>query len=88
MVVDRHKLTVFYHKSLDMDAHSIGEEKLRTVFVFVLAHLEGRIQPSLAINANSPNKETNKHLDYNALKVHLKSWCQEIDLILDFSDIF
>ena len=45
--------------------HSIGQEELRRVFVFLLAHLEGRIQPSLAINANSPNKETNKHLDYN-----------------------
>ena len=53
LVVDRHKLTVFYHKSLEMDVHSIGEGKLRTVFVFVLAHLEG---PRTVINANSYQK--------------------------------
>jgi len=33
LVVDRHKLTVFYLKSFDMDSHSSGQEKLRTVFV-------------------------------------------------------
>ena len=42
LVVDRHKLTVFNLKSFDMDAQSIGQEKLRSVFVFVLAHLAGR----------------------------------------------
>ena len=38
------------------DAQAIGQEKLRTVFVFALAHLEGPPKPSLATIVNSNSK--------------------------------